>query len=74
VDRTIKTLSRLGRYVITTVAGEPVKAFVPPPLPPVDLDLSGLHLQLERANQALGHLAVHPRLFDILCFVSSQLR
>jgi Fic family protein len=38
------------------VAGEPVKAFVPPPLPPVDLDLSGLHLHLDRANQALGRL------------------
>jgi Fic family protein len=48
--------TRLGRYVTTTVAGEPVKAFVPPPLPPVDLDLSGLHLHLDRANQALGRL------------------
>jgi Fic family protein len=56
VDRTIKAPSRLGRYVTTTVAGEPVRAFVPPPLPPVDLDLSGLQLRLERANQALGRL------------------
>lgn len=40
----------------TTVAGEPVKAFVPPPLPPADLDLSGLHQHLDRANQALGRL------------------
>jgi Fic family protein len=56
VDRTTKAASRLGRYVTTTVAGEPVKAFVPPPLPPVELDLSGLQLQLERANQALGRL------------------
>ena len=47
---------RLGRYVTTTVAGEPVKAFVPPPLPPADLDLSGLHQHLDRANQALGRL------------------
>jgi Fic family protein len=56
VDRPIKAASRLGRYVTTTVAGEPVKAFVPPPLPPAHLDLSGLQLQLERANQALGRL------------------
>jgi Fic family protein len=47
---------RLGRYVTATVAGEPVKAFVPPPLPPGDLDLSGLHQHLDRANQALGRL------------------
>ncbi len=26
--------SRLGRYVETPVAGEVVRAFVPPPLPP----------------------------------------
>jgi cell filamentation protein, protein adenylyltransferase len=56
VDGPVKNPSKLGRYVTTTVAGEPVKAFVPPPLPPVDLDLSGLHLQLDRANQALGRL------------------
>jgi hypothetical protein len=56
VDRTIKAPSRLGRYVTTTVAGEPVKAFVPPPLPTVGLDLSGIQLQLERANRALGRL------------------
>jgi Fic family protein len=55
LDGLIKA-SRRGKYVTTTVAGEPVKAFVPPPLPPVALDLSDLHLQLERANQALGRL------------------
>lgn len=48
--------SRLGRYVTTTVAGEPVKAFIPPPLPPAGLDLTGLYQQLERASQALGRL------------------
>jgi Fic family protein len=42
--------------VTTTVAGELVNAFVPPPLPPADLDLSGLHQHLDRANQALGRL------------------
>lgn len=52
----VNETSRRGRYVTTTVAGEPVKAFVPPALPPVDLDLSGLHQHLDRANQALGRL------------------
>lgn len=52
----VNETSRLGRYVTTTVAGEPVKAFVPPPLPPAGLDLSGLHKSLDRANQALGRL------------------
>jgi Fic family protein len=56
VDDSINKPPRLGRYVTTTVAGEPVKAFVPPPLPPADLDLSGLHQHLDRANQALGRL------------------
>ncbi len=56
MDGPIKAPSRLGRYVTTTVAGEPVKAFIPPPLPPADLDLSGLHLQLDRANQSIGRL------------------
>lgn len=56
MDDSINKPPRLGRYVTTTVAGEPVKAFVPPPLPPADLDLSGLHQHLDRANQALGRL------------------
>lgn len=47
---------RVGRYVTTTVAGEPAKAYIPPPLPPAGLDLSGLHLLLDQANQALGRL------------------
>jgi cell filamentation protein, protein adenylyltransferase len=49
--------SRLGTYVSTTTAGETVRAFVPPPLPPDPLvDLSGLYPQLDHANQALGRL------------------
>ena len=54
-DRT-GTPPRAGRYVTTTVAGEPVKAYVPSPLPPTGLDLSNLHPHLDRANQALGRL------------------
>jgi Fic family protein len=49
--------SRLGTYVSTITAGETVRAFVPPPLPPdPPVDLSGLYQQLDRANQALGRL------------------
>ena len=47
---------KAGSYVTTSVAGESVEAFVPPPLPPKRLDLSGLHQHLDRANQALGRL------------------
>jgi Fic family protein len=49
--------SRLGTYVSTTTAGETVRAFLPPPLPPEpNVDLTGLFQQLDRANQALGRL------------------
>lgn len=48
--------SRLGQYIITTVAGEPIRAFIPPALPPAGLNLSSLYQHLDRANQALGRL------------------
>jgi hypothetical protein len=49
--------SRLGSYISTTTAGETVRAFLPPPLPPAPpVDLSGLYQHLDRANQALGRL------------------
>src|SRR6266478_2676792 len=49
--------SRLGSYISTTIAGETVRAFVPPGLPPdPPVDLGGLYQQLDRANQALGRL------------------
>jgi len=48
---------RLGHYVSLTTAGETVRAFVPPPLPPdPPVDLSSMHEHLDRANQALGRL------------------
>ncbi len=49
--------SRLGTYIITTVTGEPVRAFLPPKLPPdPPVELAGLYQHLDKANQALGRL------------------
>lgn len=50
--------SLTGRYEVTTVAGESVRAFIPeplPPSPPLDLDGPRQHA-LERATLALGRL------------------
>lgn len=49
--------TRLGRYVETAVAGERVRAFVPPPLPPKPaLDLLPLLGKLSEADRAIGRL------------------
>ena len=48
---------RLGRYEVTSVGGEPVRAFVPPALPPdPPVAMEGLYTALEAANRALGRL------------------
>jgi Fic family protein len=48
---------RLGRFVETPAGGEIVRAFVPPPLPPVPtIDLLGLLDRLTTAERALGRL------------------
>lgn len=48
---------RAGRYLITAIGGEQVKAFVPPPLPPdPPIQLTRLYRTLDEANQALGRL------------------
>lgn len=48
---------RLGRYVTTVYGAERVRAFVPPPLPPIPpIRLEGLQQILEKANQAVGRL------------------
>lgn len=48
---------RLGRFVETPIAGEIVRAFVPPPLPPVPtIDVLGLLERLSLAERALGRL------------------
>ena len=47
-----KSQARLGTYVTSSVSGENVRAYIPPPLPPVpELKLEGLHQHLDRANQ-----------------------
>jgi Fic family protein len=49
--------SRLGRYVETVAAGETVRAFVPPSLPPEpSIDTLGLLPRLGAADRALGRL------------------
>jgi Fic family protein len=49
--------SRLGRSVETTVGGETVRAFVPPPLPPVPpIQIDALLGRLSAADRALGRL------------------
>jgi Fic family protein len=48
---------RLGRHITSTLGGETVRSFIPPPLPPLPpLRLEGLQLLLEQANQAVGRL------------------
>lgn len=48
---------RLGRYVEAPVAGEMVRAFVPPPLPPKpQIDVLALLDRLSLAERALGRL------------------
>jgi Fic family protein len=49
--------SRLGTWRETSFGSETVRAFIPPPLPPVPpLNLSPLQTLLEQANQSLGRL------------------
>ena len=48
---------KLGTYTVSTIAGEAVRPYVPPPLPPVPaVGMGQLQLLLEQANQALGRL------------------
>lgn len=58
--------TRLGTYVTTSVAGETVRAFVPPPLPPDPPLAITPHLQdlIEKANRGLGRLDGVARIFS----------
>jgi len=56
-DRTAASNPRLGRHIETPVAGEVVRAFVPPPLPPTPpIDILCLLERLSLAERALGRL------------------
>jgi Fic family protein len=49
--------SSLGQYVITSIGGETVQAYIPPPLPPdPPVNLGRLHGHIERADRAVGRL------------------
>ncbi|MDE0024775.1 MAG: Fic family protein [Spirochaetaceae bacterium] len=65
-----------GQYVVTGVAGEHVRAFIPAPLPPEPaLDLAALLGPLERAQLALGRLQGFSTLLpEPLLFLYSYVR
>ncbi len=48
--------NRIGRFEVSTVGGERVRAHIPPSLPPTPLDLVRLQRPLEAAQIALGQL------------------
>ena len=63
--------------MISTLSGERVRAFVPPPLPPgpQELDLSSLQVILAEANQAVGRLdGMTSALPDLKLFLYSYVR
>jgi len=66
-----------SHYVSSTLSGERVRAFVPPPLPlgPQELDLSSLQTLLAEANQAVGRLdGMTSALPDLKLFLYSYVR
>jgi Fic family protein len=72
-----KHLKARSHYVSSTLSGERVRAFVPPPLPPgpQELDLSSLQALLAEANQAVGRLdGMTSALPDLKLFLYSYVR
>ena len=66
-----------NHYLTSTVSGEKVRAFLPPPLPPSpkDLDLTSLQAILAEANQAIGRLdGMTSALPDLKLFLYSYIR
>ncbi len=65
-----------GRYEVTATGGEPVRAFIPAPLPPTPpLNLEGPLLRsLEAASLALGRLEGANQLLEPTLFVYSYVR
>lgn len=68
--------ARMGTFVTTQYAGEVVRAYVPPPLPPdPPVRLERVQLLLEEANQALGRLDGIARVLpDISLFLHFYVR
>ena len=76
MSKSRKIITR-SRYVTSTVSGERVRAFVPPPLPPDArwLDLASLQTILAEANQAVGRLDGMTSAFpDLNLFLYSYVR
>src|ERR1700677_3828311 len=72
-----KHLKARSHYVSSTLSGETVRSFVPPPLPPSlqELDLSSLQALLAEANQAVGRLdGITSALTDLKLFLYSYVR
>jgi Fic family protein len=76
MPKDLKTRRR-SHYVVSTLSGESVRAFVPPPLPPgsQELDLTSLLAILAEANQAVGRLdGITSALPDLKLFLYSYVR
>ena len=76
MPKDIKARSR-SRYVTSTLSGERVRAFIPPPLPlgPQELDQTSLQAILAEANQAIGRLdGMTSALPDLKLFLYSYVR
>src|SRR2546422_24289 len=67
---------RLGEYIVSTLGGETVRAFLPPALPPIPaVRLDSLQVLLEQANQALGRLdGLASVLPDLSLFIYAYVR
>jgi Fic family protein len=67
---------RMGRFIVSTVGGETVRAYVPPPLPPTPpVRLDSVQVLLEQANQALGRLdGLASFLPDLSLFIYAYVR
>ncbi len=67
---------RIGRFLVSTVGGETVRAYIPPALPPIPpVRLDSVQRLLEQANQALGRLdGLASFLPDLSLFIYAYVR